>query len=83
MFTAENGDSRIIELLPSIVSAPVANIVILFVLAFPASSLIVKNCPAVYPEAAGSLISNAEEAETPMIWALVDAVIVDVTAVLE
>lgn len=54
----------------------------LFVFAFPASSLIVKCCPAVYPEAAGSLISNAEDAETPMILALVDAVIVVVTAVL-
>ena len=82
MFTAEKGDSRTIEVLPSIVSPPVVKIVMLFVLALPASSLIVKCCPAVYPEAAGSLISKAEDADTPMICALVEAVIVVVTAVL-
>ena len=70
ILTAAYGDSRIIEVEPSIVSTPVVFIVILFVFAFPASSFTVKNCPALYPEAAGNLISMAADAETPKILEL-------------
>ena len=49
----------------------------------PASSLIVKFAPLENPDAAGSLISSAADAETPSIRSLTDDVVVDVTAVLE
>ena len=54
----------------------------LLVLAFPASSLTVKYCPLEKSDAAGNLISSAEEAETPRICDETEEVIVDVTAVL-
>ena len=57
--------------------------VIVFVLALPASSLTIKNCPFEYVEASGNLISKGAEAETPKILSDTEAVIVEVTAVLE
>ena len=42
MFIAAYGDSNTTEVLPSISSAPVVLIVIVFVLAFPASSFTTK-----------------------------------------
>ena len=55
----------------------------LFVLAFPASSFTVKVAPFEKPDAAGSLMSSADDAETPKILSLTEDVVVLVTAVLE
>ena len=57
--------------------------VILFVFALPASSLIVKYCPSEKPDAAGNLMSNDAEALTPKILSVIEAVTFVVTFVLE
>ena len=55
----------------------------LLVFALQASSFIIKFCPAEKPDAAGNLISNPAEADTPRILSETDDVTVVVTAVLE
>ena len=73
-FTAAYGDSKIICPSPSIRSPLEAETVILYVFAFPASSLIVKYCPAEKPDAAGKVIFRAAPALTPRILSLTVAV---------
>ena len=82
-FTAAYGDSRIIEVWPSIVSDPAVRTVILLEFALPASSLIIKYWPAEKQEAAGKLISNEAVAITHKTQSVTEEVACVTTSVLE